>query len=213
MNGVELLRRIRTRDQGVACLMMTGYVSRESALETMELGIDGYVEKPFEDVGDVVARIEAMLSDQRRRNARVLRDAFQRFKLAAELMRGNDAARPEGVSVLIVSADADVTRVVEDEVQGNAESNVVLTSAQALISLREGQQTILVFDADVEPDGLVAFVREAREVSPETPILLVHRGCPLKLILKLIDLGVRAVFQKPLKRDDLASRIRRILAH
>ena len=53
IDGMELLKQIRQKDTRVVFLMITGYPSLESAIETMKEGAYDYVTKPFkfEDVG------------------------------------------------------------------------------------------------------------------------------------------------------------------
>lgn len=47
MNGVELLRQIRTVDPDVPFLMTTGRVDLESVVEAKTSGVTGYIAKPF----------------------------------------------------------------------------------------------------------------------------------------------------------------------
>src|SRR5438477_12163216 len=55
--GVELVRAIRERDPAVAIVMMTAYGTAESARDTLNLGVDEYLEKPFGNLFDVVDRM------------------------------------------------------------------------------------------------------------------------------------------------------------
>jgi len=47
MNGVEFLRQLRTVDQDVAFLMVTGRHDLESVVEAKASGVTGYISKPF----------------------------------------------------------------------------------------------------------------------------------------------------------------------
>src|SRR3712207_2119015 len=57
MTGVELIRRARELHRAAAIVMMTGYASPESASETLNLGVDAYIEKPFDDIFAIIQRI------------------------------------------------------------------------------------------------------------------------------------------------------------
>ena len=57
MTGVDLIRKVRQDNLDMACVMITGYASVESAAETMKLGVDAYVEKPFDSIYEVVRRL------------------------------------------------------------------------------------------------------------------------------------------------------------
>ena len=47
MTGVELLRQLRTVDQDVPFLMVTGRADVDSVVEAKSSGVTGYVSKPF----------------------------------------------------------------------------------------------------------------------------------------------------------------------
>jgi len=69
LDGVEVLRRVRARGDTVAVAMMTGYGTVESAIETMELGIEAYFMKPFESIHDLLARTAEIVDRRRRKTA------------------------------------------------------------------------------------------------------------------------------------------------
>ena len=58
MDGIELLKRIKTDDSKVMFLLITGYPSIESAVDAVKLGAYDYVSKPlrFEDLQIKVER-------------------------------------------------------------------------------------------------------------------------------------------------------------
>ena len=47
MDGVTLLQRIKEHDPNAKVIMMTGYASKESAMEALKLGAFDFIEKPF----------------------------------------------------------------------------------------------------------------------------------------------------------------------
>ena len=48
MNGIELLKRIRSTDQASKVIMVTGNTDPASAREALELGALAYIDKPFD---------------------------------------------------------------------------------------------------------------------------------------------------------------------
>src|SRR5438132_1417513 len=66
ISGIELIRQVREADEEVAIVMMTAYASAESIVETLNLGIDAYVEKPFASVFDLVKLCEEILERKKR---------------------------------------------------------------------------------------------------------------------------------------------------
>jgi DNA-binding NtrC family response regulator len=66
MSGPDLIRILK--DEGATCdfLFITGHASRTSTLEVMEMGIAGFIEKPFEDIFDVADKIKELLISKAR---------------------------------------------------------------------------------------------------------------------------------------------------
>ncbi|MBL7205117.1 MAG: response regulator [Desulfobacteraceae bacterium] len=48
MSGLEVLRGIKECSPGTECIVITGYASKESAIEAVNLGAYGYVQKPYD---------------------------------------------------------------------------------------------------------------------------------------------------------------------
>lgn len=76
MNGLELLQRIRDRDDEAAVIVMTAYASLQTAIEAMKYGAYDYLIKPFNDVEKVINIVARAVERCRlaRRNARLLKD-------------------------------------------------------------------------------------------------------------------------------------------
>jgi FixJ family two-component response regulator len=47
MTGSELLKKIRSIDQAVSFIFISGYINKDNVLEFMNLGVYGVIEKPF----------------------------------------------------------------------------------------------------------------------------------------------------------------------
>src|SRR5260370_18037118 len=60
MSGVDLIRQIRAADELVGIVLMTAYGTVESARDTLNLGGDEYVEKPFASLFGVVDSADAL---------------------------------------------------------------------------------------------------------------------------------------------------------
>lgn len=64
-SGLDLLKFVREKHPGCACLLITGFVSTESVLEAMRLGADDYLLKPFESIMLVVERVKHAITHRR----------------------------------------------------------------------------------------------------------------------------------------------------
>ena len=61
-SGLDLLRYVREKHPGCACLIITGFVSTESVLEAMKLGASHYLQKPI-DLAELRAVVEGRPAD------------------------------------------------------------------------------------------------------------------------------------------------------
>ncbi len=66
MNGLELMRTVKASCADTDVVMMTGYASKESAIEALNLGAAGYLEKPF-DLAQLIAKVDEVMQRQRER--------------------------------------------------------------------------------------------------------------------------------------------------
>ncbi|MBE7170262.1 MAG: response regulator transcription factor [Williamsia sp.] len=60
LNGLEVCKKIRAKDNQVPILMLTAYSSVEDKVEALEWGADDYLVKPFH-LDELMARVKALL--------------------------------------------------------------------------------------------------------------------------------------------------------
>jgi DNA-binding NtrC family response regulator len=70
ISGLELLKQIKELSPETDVVMMTGYSSKEAAIEALNKGATQYIEKPFDDIKTVRDRIDGVIADQRERTKR-----------------------------------------------------------------------------------------------------------------------------------------------
>jgi DNA-binding NtrC family response regulator len=97
IDGLETIRRVRALRGAVPAMLMTGFSSAQSAINAADLGVVGYVVKPFDDIGELVGRVVAAGTRavaERRERAYLLRIKhrhanllFHYRKIAAQLER------------------------------------------------------------------------------------------------------------------------------
>ncbi len=74
INGLDLLREVRTVDESVSVIIMTGYGTMESAIQAMKLGADDYLVKPLELEVLQLAILRVLRQRQLRLERRLLRE-------------------------------------------------------------------------------------------------------------------------------------------
>ncbi|MCG8406199.1 MAG: sigma-54 dependent transcriptional regulator [Phycisphaerales bacterium] len=77
MTGLDVLRKVREKDQDIVVLMMTAYSNVEDAVEAMRLGAIDYVSKPFKMDALVLTVNKALETTRLKREIRDLRAKMQ----------------------------------------------------------------------------------------------------------------------------------------
>lgn len=87
-SGMEIIRQARELDNGPEAIMITAYASLETAIEAMDLGARGYILKPFDDVAEVLEKVEKILAAaEERKKMRELIDQLRKTNDAAQQNR------------------------------------------------------------------------------------------------------------------------------
>ena len=74
IHGIEVLREVKSRDPELLVIVVTGYGSVESAVESLKLGAYDYIKKPFKaDAIKLIVRL-ALETQRLRRRVRVIRE-------------------------------------------------------------------------------------------------------------------------------------------
>jgi two-component system, OmpR family, KDP operon response regulator KdpE len=84
MDGLELLRRIRSREEGIAVVVLSSRGDEAGKVAALDLGADDYVTKPF-GMDELFARMRAALRHQLQVHGE--RPVFQVGELSVDLVR------------------------------------------------------------------------------------------------------------------------------
>jgi DNA-binding NtrC family response regulator len=213
MSGVDLIREIRKTDNKMGILMITGFASVDSALETLHLGIDSYVEKPFDNVYDVIEKVEKVALARRSKRQTEEHNAinmhfakamaaFQRSKESNEqakqaLLKGREAN--ELIKVLIASpVPADREWMAN---QFGASTRIITAASveETLAIARKAAPELLIIDISAQDSGVVATLKKVRSFVPRSGLIVVtEKRPPLSIVTHCIELGVRVIPEKPL---------------
>ena len=68
MDGIDVLRHLRQRQPGCACIVMTGQQSATSAVEALRIGVQDYLAKPSPELDVVGERVHLAIRSVRLRS-------------------------------------------------------------------------------------------------------------------------------------------------
>ncbi len=211
MSGVDLIRRVRQQEEACAILMITAYGSVDSALETLHLGIEGYLEKPFDDILTVVRAVEeAFAKHERRRATGSLAGAVSHFRKATGHLEAIAQQEARGVKLVVAVAtvsDQDAAWVTARLSEAGDTVVRIKSGAELLLRAREAPPDVMLIDADLcEPD-IVAQVAELRMLARDMAVVVITARPPLNLVARLIRLDVLGVLEKPLDDEQFRRRL------
>jgi DNA-binding NtrC family response regulator len=171
---------------------MTAYASAESAIEMMALGVDAYLEKPFEDLDEVGQRVADILA--KRHDSQSLAQARDHFRRVQEALSARASDDP--LHVLVVCPSQADREFLDEHLPEDLEH--LLNSVELMERLATDSGDMAVIDAVVAGGSLAEFVREIRKLAPELGLVVISDGVSLKVVTDLIDAGVDALVERPL---------------
>ncbi len=188
MSGVQLVGKVKDKDNDVAALMITGYPSVENALEMLNLGIDGYIEKPFDDIFIMVKKVHSALAKGRQKDTKPL------MTIENHPLGGRDlqilAASPHSSELEWIASQLDRSR---DEVQ------CLASSRETLAQINRQAPDVLIADASLYDPDVFQLISDATAAAPEIACLVISEKPTLGVITNLIEIGVRGLVEKPLE--------------
>jgi DNA-binding response OmpR family regulator len=201
MSGVEFIRDVRKRDRRIRILLITAYGSVESAVETLNLGIDAYLEKPFPNVYDVARSVKVALG---RFDDRWLSD------LAPSADRGAVAAPVPGgrnLNVIIGAPDEQIRGWIAQQLDHRDTVESFGTAADVLQAVQRRAPDLLILEAAFAQPDTAELIAQARRAAPRVACMVVAERLPLSAIRTLIDLQVQALIDTKVDRDKLRRQI------
>ena len=117
INGHELVRQIHEVDADLPCIVVTGYGSAESSVESLHAGAFWYLEKPFEQGHlDVVRRlVERAIEHRRLKTENRMLQSQLRSRYRFENLIGVSSALRDVLDAVAKVADTDSTVLVTGE--------------------------------------------------------------------------------------------------
>lgn len=187
--GVDLVARLRETDVTVGLVVMTAYGSVESATDTLNLGVDEYLEKPFLDLFAVVDAMAAL-------RERVL---DRRSGFALEIV--------VTMTLVLASTGERAGRIERLLAAGGDRVLVVGRPAELAARTRESRADAVIVDARAFPQYANGLVAELRTHARAAHCLVLSEELSLADVMRLIKLEVKALVEDPLDAPTFAPKL------
>lgn len=151
LDGVSLLRYAREKDPHLPVLMLTGFPTVETAVETLKLGAVDYITKPFIP-DELLANVRRFLAERRLReeNQLLQRQVNKRFVGFEELV-GDSPAMKKVYELIDRVADTDVDVLI----QGETGTGKELVARALHRRSRRDEQRFVPVDCGAIPENLM----------------------------------------------------------
>ncbi|MCP4448722.1 MAG: response regulator [Myxococcales bacterium] len=191
ISGIEVVTQMRMQDSAVTIMMLTGFGSASSAVDTLNAGTDSYIEKPVRDLIRLAARAEATL--RRRRQQR-----------SSGLIEGSTPREP--FDVLVLCAAPSQSTFIATELAGKVDSTIICPSwAVARPYLSEKPHSLVLVDEGVA--HLTYAIGTLRAEFESLPVAVFGQQLGLELIMRLVELGVSTCIVLPLGWAQCSTRV------
>jgi DNA-binding response OmpR family regulator len=230
MSGVVLISRIHQENDEVCFFMITAAPTVESAMETLEIGIEGYILKPFElltvmqVVRDAVEKIQdrkiAAFKPKKLDAAKSLAPALnadEHFREASRQMRAVsdlDLSVPKRVlRILVIAPDDAERRWMHRYFAEGSDHKVasVASAGQVVDQLEREKPDLIVADAVIDDPNIFELVARSRELLPQTEFFVISENPSVADVTRLIELRATAVITKPLSKQGFEAKIRPVV--
>ena len=219
-DGVDLVRALRAARDRVCAVVMSGYTTVDVAVDALNLGIDGFLEKPFDDLDYVARLVERSLAGRigpapgAPVTAAPARPPTP-TPAPAPAPAAAATATPRGglylFRVLVVAADAKTREKIAARVQVGKDIVVVQATLPEVIDLVDrSPPAAVVLHGELDILPLVEMLRFG---APEVACVVLSEQLPLPAVTHLIRLQVKSLITEPVDSPRFARRLTDVLGH
>ncbi len=212
ISGVDLIREIRAVDDQVRIIMITGFASVESSVETLNLGVDAYLEKPFKDIFEISRVLEETLKERTDR----WMSGRRLLAVLSEIVKTGEKEKPPQnrgpkLDVLVAAMSAvERARIIAAFDPTYDRVEVAGERAEILRRLHEQGPDLVVVDG-ASYDSLPNFVQEMKRTAPATACVVLSDALTVQIVKQLIGVQVRALIEVPPDNEAFQRRVEHVV--
>ncbi len=211
MDGVHLIREIRASDPFTRIMLITGFPNLASAVETANLGIDAYIEKPFKNVFHVLDRATELLQrSELLPAAQLTRNSRGNAADATPSTRAGQGPASEAPlrkdTVLLACATTKIGMQMQDTLRSQELEVVSAKSVAELFEkLASWRPALLMIH---EASNVIELVSRVRKAAPGVSVAVISNGLDVGTTIRLIELKIAAIITSEPDSPDFDARLR-----
>jgi len=209
VSGLDVMREIKDRSPDTECIVLTGYPSQESAMEAINLGAYGYIQKPY-DVEQLLVTVRRAI--EKRAAEQALRESEERYRDLVE--NANDIIYTHDLEGNLTSANAAATRVYGYTTEEMLQLDIAdVIDPEYLPLAQQKIEDKLEDSSQTEPYELLTHTREGEPIWVEVSTRLVERdGQPVGVQAIARNITDRTRTEEALKKSthDLGERVKEL---
>lgn len=185
MDGFDVLRRIREMEKGIniPVIGVTGEKRKASVLKFISLGGNGYMVKPIDPQKLLVTLAQSIKNEEQKAKEK---------------------------QILLVDDDMDALRIIQGFLKGQYIVTALNSSTLALEYLHHHQPDLILLDYYMTPYSGISVYKMIRkmELAREVPIAFVTGTTDRDILLECTALRPAGIILKPVKKEDLLSKVK-----
>jgi DNA-binding response OmpR family regulator len=197
MNGIEVLRQIRTIDASAAVMILTGWGSDDLEKQARQLGVTDFLSKTLA-LDTIVASMERFLPPTDQAEPPSPSVVKPKEKRAPSKGLGTDR-------ILLIGSDTDASRYLQEFLtQRGLHIQVARDGPAALQLVNKEMPRLIILDMDLQGMGGPAVVRKLRAKQYTGGIIMLSNTADETLVNLAIDMGSVDILGKPVDPERLA---------
>jgi DNA-binding response OmpR family regulator/serine/threonine protein kinase len=179
-SGIDVLRQLKDDSESTPIIMISGAGTIDRAVESMKLGAETFLQKPFDSDALAIA----------------LTQAGKSIATPRALVVDDDPGVAAGLEVLLEEMGWEVRRAE--------------TAKQAYVEFAAFSPDVVLLDVELRDASGIDVLRQLKDDSESTPIIMISGAGVVDRVVESMKLGAETFLQKPFDADALAIALKQV---
>jgi len=214
MDGMEVIRRVKSEKAETKVIVITGYANVPSAVEAMKTGVIDYLPKPFTEE-EFMERVERALMAGREVLPKAILESTETGKAEMGIDRIEETTKEDTAGqpqILLMEDEYSVAQglqmVLKEEGYG---VDVAMTGQSALDTLNNKGFDLLLADLKLPDIDGMDVIKQVKDESPETKAIVITGYSTVSSAVDGLKVGISDYLSKPFTEEELLASVDKAL--